>query len=243
MKSNGTALLLSRAMVLGMLAAITVVGCKQPIGLPEEVGVASIEYRCTVPENLNHWTCPLFYHYYNGHYGRAPYPNGCPWIDTKYDEGERRILAYSIMQVPPITYWSTEPIVVTLHYYQCHGDGGHPITVVNMPHEPQYDPRIDENIPGVWEYIWYHRTDRPGDPEFGEIADFRFIPDGDWGSCPVEPEFAQYIINMAFNGGGEVYLGWVYPGYLDDADVRIWGNQYSPPEEYKGPYIRIGTPQ
>jgi hypothetical protein len=231
-------------LALCALAIIVLVGCKEPVGLPGNVNAASIEYRATVPPNLDHWVCPLFYHYYNGHYGRSPYPNGCNWIDTKYDAGVSRELAYSIIQVPSINCWTPEPVEVKLYYYQSISYGSYPITVVNMPHEPLYDPRVDDNIPRVWEYIWAKRVRSVVDHEYGDIAEYTSDPAHGWRSVTVQPEFAQYIINMAFNGGGEVYLGWVYTGTTDGAFDRNWGNGWGgPPEEYKAPYIRIGTPQ
>jgi len=241
-------------LALCALAVVVLVGCKEPIGLPEKeltglpktLDAASIEYRCTIPRYVQ--GPPQMYEKWAGKFFHNPlgYGRGAGrWIDTEYLESvDSRSVGFCVLQVPSITCWTPEPIEVTLHFYQDIGYGRHPIGVVNIPHEPLLDPRIDENIPRVYEYIWYHRLPRSDDDEFGLTTEYRSEPNRHWTPDTVKSEFAQYIIDMAFSGGGEVYLGWVYRGYVDGAFNRNWGNDWSGyPEEYKGAYVRIGTPQ
>jgi hypothetical protein len=197
-------------LALCALAIIMLVGCNQPIGLPNEAWTASV-YIAHVPEE-DSATGHIDY------YEDTPFDDYTrdlvviKWGDDKNGDGEEqpRTNGFSVFVIPPIENAENEIWPCTL-YYSLHAQSGDTNfrTVVT---ELSSDPRSTSNFSLFWD-AWY------GDSIAGDIC---HGSSGEY-SIPLSTEACAAITTISDGEeGGEYYIGWITPDTGDWGEPGIW---------------------
>jgi hypothetical protein len=215
------------------LAIIMLVGCNQPIGLPNEARTASV-YIADVPnEDSATGHIDYFVRWQGGDdlYSRDDVV--IKWGDDQVWDGEEyrshpRSNGFSVFEIPPIENAENEIWPCTL-YYRLHassGDTNFRLVVTEL----SSDPRSTSDVLLFWN-AWY------ADSIAGDICH----ESTGWYAIPLSTEACAAITTIADGEfGGDYYTGWITPDTATPPHsiwCWVWGaNTMNPP------YIKITTP-
>ena len=213
-------------LVLGVLAAIMLVRCEKPIGIPNQVRMAATTYYATPPYAES--ATGHIDHFDNPPRGVPAYSRDIPTIKWGVDEdpyGENpRANAFSVFEIPYIENAESEIWPCTLHYYlrAQSGDPDYRLVVTEL----SSDPRTTSDALLFWD-AWY------GDSIAGDITH----TSTGWYKIPLSLAACAAITSISNNfGGGDYYTGWITPDTVDWGFCLVYGAT-----ENASPYISITT--
>jgi hypothetical protein len=205
-------------LALCALATAVLVGCNQPVGLPNnDVHAASTVYCYLVNPDSAKWSGHL--DLYSGYMSvDSCIDSFSPTIRRGYYEYQNRTyprqIGFAVFAVPQFDAAGNIP-TCTLYYYQS-AHSGYPdlevrdmgITVANAVKETLYWRAWDSNV--IVAYDATHWTNG-------------------WYKVALTSEGCGRILDKGTNGGN-LYTGWVYPDSVDGIYTEVYGatSNYSP---------------
>jgi hypothetical protein len=209
-------------LALVALAIVMLTGCKDPVGLPNEARMASVNYGIVPTQDSA-----------TGYVAYVPDPPpgvdvysrsvpnikwGDDW-DVEHDCESWRWNAFSVFHIPYIPNAENEIWPCSLHYYvrATSGDTAFDLIVTELPS----DPRMMSDGLLFWA-AWY------GD----SIAEDRAHGSNGWYVVPLSLPACAAITTLSKNlpSGGDYYTGWITPDTADWIYSMAWGaNSANPP--------------
>jgi hypothetical protein len=185
-------------LALGVPAAIMLVGCRQPVGLPCKVHTASVVH-ATV-DNDESWSGVVDRYNNQGSYS---YDRKNPLIEWGFDSllGNPGIQpnGFCIFRVPKVDDdTAVAPMACTLYYcIESYGGTHASLTVVRL-----HDSPLNESDEELWWDVFQGTS----------IAYDDAHQNTGWYKTPLSQPACQVISAIAQSGGGCLYTGWIWRG-------------------------------
>jgi hypothetical protein len=212
-------------LALGVLAAIMLVGCKQPVGLPGKVHAAGVAL-CTV-DNDESWSGYVSW-WYRGNYYQRQNPD-IKWgfaglLPSQPNPRDNGFCMFNVPYVDDDT--ATAPMACTLYYRQMDRSGAG-TSFVKLVVTRLHDSPLNESDEELFSDAW------GGD----SIAwDSSHANNDVWYSVPLTQSACQTISAIAQSGGGYFYTGWITRSTTNGDFAKAYGaGDYSP-------YIKMTYP-